>query len=403
MHIQAQALRLGTRAVEAVRVGVQTDYPCRRKRLGEQAEGLALAAAGIQQHRCFWQWAGEQAAQVIDRHAQHMVLPDVALQEPEAEAGFLDVGGGRVVHKHPYLLAGADFGEYAQAALGLCHIGVLRVPGIAREDRADHPADFRLGLLVIDHVLEAAVIPALDIHAEGVDAALEWDGKVLLPVYRLATELAVQQASSHARRTHGDGHPGAEHRVEELRRIAEQGKAWAVQGFDVGRVAANGARRGVPHGVFQHLVQAGGLFDKLLQAGVEIFRATLIAGGIGHYTDRAAAVAERDGPEPHVAQGRVGGDEDLLAVETGAIAAVFDVGKHCLAYGEARRRVEVEQARQHAAVAAAIEDEGALDLVFMAIGQSAHAQAWAVGAEINGEDFFFITNFHTLQLGLIRQ
>ena len=57
----------------------------------QQLEGFALAATGIQQHRRHRQRLAEQAAQVIDRHAQHVMLPGMAAQEPETELGFFDV------------------------------------------------------------------------------------------------------------------------------------------------------------------------------------------------------------------------------------------------------------------------------------------------------------------------
>ena len=55
----------------------------------------------------------------------------------------------------------------------------------------------------------------------------------------------MQLGGGHARRAHGDCHAGAEHRVEELGGVAQQGEAWAVQALDVGRVATDGARWGV--------------------------------------------------------------------------------------------------------------------------------------------------------------
>src|SRR5690606_4415984 len=91
---------------------------------------------------------------------------------PEGRATVLQAAGGAVYRLWTSIPApcprrpangsghGAEFGQHAQAPLRLGDIGVVLVPGVAGEDRADHAADLRLGLLVVDHVLEAAVVPA---------------------------------------------------------------------------------------------------------------------------------------------------------------------------------------------------------------------------------------------------
>ena len=220
---------------------------------------------------------------------------------------------------------------------------------------------------MINHILESPGVPAFDVAAEGVDAALERCGELGLPVDAFTLQLAVQHAGGHARRAHGDGHAGGEHRVEEFRGVAEQRKARTVQGFDVGRVAADGARRGIPHGVFQHAGQAWGFSDEAAQALIQILDAAFEVFGCRDHAHRATAVAERDGPEPDIAVDRMGGDEDFFPLEGRAVDMVFDVGEHRLAHREIRRCFKVQQARQHAAVAAGIEHEIGFDAVLAAV------------------------------------
>src|SRR5690606_41320044 len=64
----------------------------------------------------------------------------------------------------------------------------------------------------------------------------------------------------------------------------------------------------------------------------------------------------------------LGGDEDALAVEARIVDAIFDVGEDRLAQRLVRWRLEVQQARQHPAVAAGIEHEAGVQLVFAAVG-----------------------------------
>src|SRR5690606_5812362 len=106
LYLQTQSPGFGPRTVDAVRVGIEADQHARREGLLQQAERAALAAAGVEQYRCLRQRRVDQALEVVDCHAQYMVLPDVALQEPEAEAGFLDVGGGGAIHRQLLLSAG---------------------------------------------------------------------------------------------------------------------------------------------------------------------------------------------------------------------------------------------------------------------------------------------------------
>src|SRR5690606_25745600 len=120
LYLQTQSPGFGPRTVDAVRVGIEADQPARREGLLQQAERATLAAAGVEQHRRLRQRRVDQALEVVDCHAQYMVLPDVALQEPEAEAGFLDVGGGGAIHRQLLLSAGfytvAGFGGGSRPA-----------------------------------------------------------------------------------------------------------------------------------------------------------------------------------------------------------------------------------------------------------------------------------------------
>ena len=91
LDVQAQARGLGLAQFEAVRIGVGALQLRWGEHLVEAPERPALAAADVQQHRGRRRRLVEQATQVVDRYPQHMVLPGVAAQEPEAEAGFFDV------------------------------------------------------------------------------------------------------------------------------------------------------------------------------------------------------------------------------------------------------------------------------------------------------------------------
>src|SRR5690606_34363471 len=83
----------------------------------------------------------------------------------------------RRAHRWGELLAAtAHFSQHAQASLGFSDIGVLFVPGIAGKYRADHPANLRLGVFVVDDVLEAAIVPTLNVGPEGIHATLERHG-----------------------------------------------------------------------------------------------------------------------------------------------------------------------------------------------------------------------------------
>ena len=130
-----------------------------------------------------------------------------------------------------------ELGERFEAAFGFFNEGVGGVPGVAGKDRADHAADFGVALGGGDGVLEAAVIPAVHIGAEGIDARYQRFGEFALPIGFLAFELAGEQVGGEFGRVHGDGDAGGEDGIEEFGGVAQEGEVAAVQGFDVGGIA----------------------------------------------------------------------------------------------------------------------------------------------------------------------
>jgi hypothetical protein len=97
----AQRAGLLRRLRERFVVAVDPDDLAGRERLAQQPERLALAAARIEEHRRGRQRRGEEPLQVGDRHPEHVMLPGVRAQEPDAEAGFGNIGGSvRAVGRH---------------------------------------------------------------------------------------------------------------------------------------------------------------------------------------------------------------------------------------------------------------------------------------------------------------
>jgi hypothetical protein len=84
-----------------VRVGIQADQAVRLESFPHQTKRFALATTHIQQHAALWRGFAGQSLEIVDRHTQHMVLPGVAAQKVETDAGFLDVGGAGVIHAMP--------------------------------------------------------------------------------------------------------------------------------------------------------------------------------------------------------------------------------------------------------------------------------------------------------------
>ncbi|MNF75524.1 hypothetical protein D3C84_575920 [compost metagenome] len=96
------------------------------------------------------------------------------------------------------------------------------------------------------------------------------------------------------------------------------------------------------------------------------------------------------------------GHQDLAAVEGREVDTVFDVSEHGLAHREVRRRLEVEQARQHAAVSTGIEQEICLHAVLATVF-AAHAELRFSRGNVDTDDGFAIADLHALQRGLIGQ
>ncbi len=92
----------------------------------------------------------------------------------------------------------------------------------------------------------------------------------------------------------------------------------------------------------------------------------------------------------------------FLPVESRVVDTVFDVGEHGLAHREVRRCFKVQQARQHATVAAGIEHEVGLDAVLATVFAK-HVELWFRQAEIGADNGFAITDIDTLQRSLIGQ
>ncbi len=98
----------------------------------------------------------------------------------------------------------------------------------------------------------------------------------------------------------------------------------------------------------------------------------------------------------------MGGDKDLAAVEARMFDTVLDVGEHRLAQREVRRRLQVQQAWQHAAVTAGVEDEAGLDVVFATVF-AAYMQVAVAGGKIHPDQGLTVTDLYALQRCLIGQ
>ena len=98
----------------------------------------------------------------------------------------------------------------------------------------------------------------------------------------------------------------------------------------------------------------------------------------------------------------MGGHQNFAAIKALMFDAVFDVGEHGLAYGEVGRQIQVQQARQHAAIAAGVEQEFGLEVVLAAV-LAAYVQVTGFALEVHADDGFAIADFHALQRGLIGQ
>ncbi|KAI1695956.1 hypothetical protein Ddc_20780 [Ditylenchus destructor] len=296
----------------------------------------------------------------------------------------------------------AKFAQHAQTALRTGHERVGRIPGVAGQDGADHAADLGLGAFIEDHILEFAAVPALDVGAEGLDTHHQRVGEVGLPVDRFAAQLAVQGVGGQLGRAQGDGDAGREHRVQEFGGVAQQGKARAVQPRDAGRIAADGVGGRVPHRIAQHPLQIGSGLGHGAQRGHQVFVGAAEQVLSAHHAERAAAVRERNQPVPDAVLFGVHADQYLFAVKAGVVDAVFEVGEDGFARRHRRWPLQVEQARQHAAVAAGVQHEPAAHLVLAAVG-AAHVQQRTIAREIGGGHFLQIAHFHALARGVVGQ
>ncbi|MNV41669.1 hypothetical protein D3C71_1333110 [compost metagenome] len=114
--------------------------------------------------------------------------------------------------------------------------------------------------------------------------------------------------------------------------------------------------------------------------------------GRGHHALRAAAIRERNGPEPYVRVLRVHADQNLLAIDVLRIDAVLDMREQRAAHRKVRRCLQRQQPGQHAAKAAGIEQELGLHLVFAAFGV-ARGDTGPGAAHIRGQHGVAITDF----------
>ena len=175
----------------------------------------------------------------------------------------------------------------------------------------------------------------------------------------------------------------------------------AVQRFDVGGIALDGAERKVvfPDGFVQNFFQHRAFVDKFFQHRFRFAREYV---GRADYADRAAVVAEGNQPNPHVAVLRMGGNQDFAAVEFRVGDVVVDVGEVRLARRQVRRRFQVKQTRQHTAVAAGVQYEFRGQLIALAC-VGFHAQTGKVAAVVERGYAVSETNLHALFGGFVNQ
>ena len=176
-----------------------------------------------------------------------------------------------------------------------------------------------------------------------------------LPVHRLAAQVPRQHLGRAVGGRERQRHAGAENRVEKFRGVAGEREPFAEKFFHRARVTADALRRKnelhvreAPGGVRvarQNRAQLrGGFAGKFL----EKFRRR-------HRADAGLAVGKRDDPEPRAVG--VDADPDFSLLALGGTPVAGDVGEERLAVRKRGRRFEVQQARQHAPVAATVEDE----------------------------------------------
>ena len=178
----------------------------------------------------------------------------------------------------------------------------------------------------------------------------------------------------------------------------------AVEGADVGRIAANAAYRHavIPVGVFQEAGEqryiGGGRFEDAFIISAKRGKTRRFAD----HPDGGGAVGEGDEPQPHVPQLGRGGDEDFVAVVGGVCDVVFDVGKDGHAFRQHGRAFEVKEARQDAAIATGIKHEAGVHGVAAAVF-CLHGDFRAVAGVAVGGDFVAEADFRALFAGFFKQ
>src|SRR5450830_1475080 len=125
-------------------------------------------------------------------------------------------------------------------------------------------------------------------------------------------------------------------------------------------------------------------------------------GGFRHHPDGAATVRKWNQPVPDVVVLGMYGDANLVAVELRIADAIGDMREISAAQRKTGRTLEIEQAGEHAAETAGVEDEAGFDRVFAAIG-IAHLRARTFTFQINCGHALAIAYLGALQFSLLRQ
>lgn len=286
--------------------------------------------------------------------------------------------------------------------LRFAHEGVFFVPGVAGEDGADHAAGVAVFVHVEHEVLEAAVVPALDVAAEGGYAAHQGHGELVFPVGPLPAQLFSDAGGGEFGRLHGDGYAGGENGVEKLAGRAQEGEVAAVKPLAFGGVAGQIAEGEavVPFGVGEDFGEEGDFGHDAFEDGGGAFVAEVVF--FADHADGASAVGEGDEPHPYVAVLGVDADEVFVAVEFGRGDAVVDVGEVHLADDGLQRQLPVHQARQGAVEAAGVEHEAGFHFVGFAIF-ALHGEHDGLAFVVEAFDGFAVAHGHAAFFGFVDQ
>src|SRR5690606_16904370 len=76
----------------------------------------------------------------------------------------------------------------------------------------------------------------------------------------------------------------------------------------------------------------------------------------------SAPVGEGNDPVPDILAGRMHSDKDFVTIESAPLKPVVDMGEERMTHREIRRRIEIKETRQGAAVAARVNHEARADL-----------------------------------------